>query len=50
MNTGYMMTADDIAKELGISKGHAYKLIRRLNKELETSGYIVIAGKIPRAL
>ena len=50
MNTGYMMTADDVATELGISKGHAYKLIRRLNKELETSGYIVIDGKIPRAL
>lgn len=50
MNTGYMMTAGDVAKELGISKGHAYKLIRRLNKDLETSGYIVIAGKIPRAL
>lgn len=34
---------------LGISKGHAYKIIRQLNKELEDNGYIVVSGKIPRA-
>lgn len=44
-----MMTAEDVAAELGISKGHAYKVIRQLNKELENSGYIVVAGKVPRA-
>lgn len=30
MKTNYMMTAEDVATELGISKGHAYKLIRQL--------------------
>ena len=55
MNTNYMMNAkdmmnaNDIAKELGVSKGHAYKLIRKLNEELEASGYIVVSGKVPRA-
>jgi len=44
-----MMTADDVANELGISKGHAYKMIRQLNEELQNSGFIVISGKIPRA-
>ena len=44
-----MMTAEDVATELGISKGHAYKLIRQLNEELENSGFIVVAGKVPRA-
>jgi len=43
------MTADDVANELGISKGHAYKMIRQLNEELQNSGFIVISGKIPRA-
>lgn len=45
----YMMTADDIAEEAGISKGKAYKLIKDLNAELASKGYIVIAGKLPRA-
>ena len=45
----YMMNANDVAEELGVSKGHAYKMIRKLNEELEASGYIVVSGKIPRA-
>ena len=49
MKTNYMMTAEDVATELGISKGHAYKLIRQLNEKLENSGFIVVAGKVPRA-
>lgn len=49
MKTNYMMTAEDVANEIGVSKGHAYKLIRTLNKELEASGFVVVAGKVPRA-
>ncbi len=44
-----MMTAEDVAKELGVSKGHAYKLIRELNEELQSKGYLVVAGKVPKA-
>ena len=44
-----MMNANDVAKELGVSKGHAYKVIRMLNAELEERGYIVVSGKVPRA-
>lgn len=44
-----MMGVEDVVNELGISKGHAYKVIRKLNDELEKSGFIVVAGKIPRA-
>ena len=49
MEKNYMMSAEDVANELGVSKGHAYKLIRQLNEEIEASGYIVVSGKIPRA-
>ena len=49
MKKNYMMNANDVAKELGVSKGHAYKMIRKLNEELEAAGYIVVSGKIPRA-
>ena len=40
MKKNYMMNANDVAKELGVSKGHAYKMIRKLNEELEAAGYI----------
>ena len=49
MKTNYMMTAEDVATELGNSKVHAYKLIFQLNEELENSGFIVVAGKVPKA-
>lgn len=49
MKSNYMMSADDIAEELGVSKGKAYKLIRDLNQELVKNGFVVISGKLPRA-
>lgn len=43
------ITATELSEALGISQGHSYKIIRKLNKELEEQGYIVIAGKLPKA-
>ena len=40
--------ADDVAQELNVSKPYAYKLIRRLNEELKTKGFITIAGRVNR--
>lgn len=48
-NNSYMMYAEDISEELGISKGYAYKIIKELNKELKEAGFIVISGRVPRA-
>jgi sugar-specific transcriptional regulator TrmB len=31
MNNNYMVTAQDVVEMLGVSKGHAYKIIRHLN-------------------
>ena len=42
------MRADEVAKELGISKSFAYKLIRQLNQELRERGFLTIAGRINR--
>ncbi len=42
------ITASELSELLGISLGHAYKLIRSMNKELEESGYMIVAGKLPR--
>lgn len=42
------ITAPEMSQLLGISTGHAYKLIREMNKDLKKSGYMVIAGKVPK--
>lgn len=44
-----MMCVEDVAQELECSKSYAYKVVKALNKELDTLGYITIAGRIPRA-
>ncbi|MCR4599378.1 MAG: helix-turn-helix domain-containing protein [Acetatifactor sp.] len=48
-NAKIYLTAEEVAKILGISKGHSYKLIRKMNKELEAKGFLFVAGKIPVA-
>lgn len=37
-NYQYMMSADDVAKELDCSKSYAYKLVKAMNKELAGAG------------
>ena len=48
MSKELFMKADEVAKELGISKSRAYKLIRDLNDELEAKGFMTIAGRVSR--
>ena len=48
MATNYMMTAEEMAQELRISKAMAYKLIKQFNNELSKKGYMVVTGKISR--
>lgn len=40
------LTAQDVSEILGISISTAYRIIKKMNKELEQSGKITIAGKI----
>ena len=42
------ITASELAEMLGVSVGHAYKIIRKLNQELAEQGFLTIAGKVPR--
>ena len=44
-----LMGAEEVSKVLGVSKPYAYKLIRKLNEELESSGCMFIPGKVNRA-
>ena len=49
MKSNYMIGVEEVSAELGVSKGHAYKVIRELNEEFSKQGFIVVAGKIPKA-
>ena len=42
------MRVEEVAEEMGVSIPYAYKLIRKLNKELAKTGCITIAGRIDR--
>ena len=42
------MRVDDVAKELGVSKSYAYKIVQRLNAELKEQGYLTISGRVNR--
>ncbi|WP_301069583.1 LysR family transcriptional regulator [uncultured Bacteroides sp.] len=42
------MRVEEVAEEMGVSIPYAYKLILKLNKELEQTGCITIAGRIDR--
>lgn len=44
-----MISAKEVSESLNISLGHAYKIMRSMNAELEGRGYIVVSGKVPRA-
>ena len=48
-NHSIYITASELAQVMGVSNGHAYKLIREMNTELKKQGYLTIAGKLPRA-
>ncbi len=41
-------SATEVATILGISSSSAYRIIRALNRELQSKGYIVIKGKISK--
>lgn len=48
MEKGLFVTASEVAKELGVSKPFAYKLVRQMNEELEKQGFITISGRVSR--
>lgn len=48
MNANSYVRVKDVAKELDISEGMAYKIIRKLNKELKDQGYVTVRGRLSR--
>ena len=48
MTETVFMTAQEVADSLGTSEAFAYKVIQKLNREMEKDGYLTISGKINR--
>lgn len=42
------ITAPEVAEAMGVSVGKGYAIIKALNEELKSQGYIVISGKTSR--
>ena len=42
------MKVEDVAKELGVSKSYAYKIVQKLNADLRAKGFLTISGRINR--
>ena len=48
MSDNLFVKTEEIAKELGVSKSYAYKVVREMNEELKGKGYITIPGRVSR--
>lgn len=48
MEQSIFISAQEVADMLGISKSKAYRIVRELNEELETKGFITVAGRVSR--
>lgn len=46
MENKRFLTAQDVMEMLDVSLSYAYKLIRRLNAELESEGFVRIKGRV----
>ena len=46
MSKELFVKAEEVARELGISKPYAYKLVREMNEELKEKGFITISGRV----
>lgn len=46
MKKELFIKVEEIAKDLGVSKPYAYKLVREMNEELKDKGFMTIAGRV----
>ncbi len=46
MENRSFMKVEEVAQELEISKSYAYKVVQKLNAELESKGYLTISGRV----
>lgn len=49
MENNRFLNVDDVAQYLDIAIPTAYKIIRKLNNELMSQGYLTVAGRVSKA-
>lgn len=49
MESKNFLNVNDVADYMGISVPTAYKIIRKLNGELKSHGYVTVSGRISKA-
>ncbi len=42
------LSVEEVAQAMGISKSYAYKIVRKLNNELDKLGFLTVSGRINR--
>ena len=42
------LSVDEVACVMGISKSYAYKIVRKLNAELDKLGFLTVSGRVNR--
>ena len=42
------LSVDEVAHAMEISKSYAYKIIRKLNAELDKLGFLTVSGRVNR--
>ena len=48
MEKELVVRAEEVARELGVSKPYAYKLVREMNEELKKKGFRTMPGRVSR--
>lgn len=48
MKNTLFVTADKVSADIGVSKPFAYKLVRKMNDELNKKGFLTVAGRVSR--
>lgn len=48
MKNMVFMNADEVAKQLDVSRAFAYKIIKSMNCELQAKGFVTISGRVSR--
>ena len=48
MENKRFINVQDVVEELGVSTSYAYKLIRELNAERASDGFVTIKGRVSR--
>lgn len=45
----YYVTAEEAQKITGYARNKVYRLLKSMNRELESKGYLIVHGAVPRS-